>query len=391
MVFFAAVEDVNETDWFCKEAFGVVALDDVSEADWFPKAAELLENENILGWLLNDVTLHWSLFPVVFEFENNIGWFTEGVELPAGKNELGLLPGFAPVFENEKSIGWPSDNFSPLERKNWSYLLHEDAFVFGNENEFPCSFLNNVAFERENKFDWYPESDVAVEGEKQSRSLLDGIIVPAFENKLGWLSVDVVEFDNANRLWRPANDFWRPAGGNIIGWSHDTTVVLGDEDKHECMAGGLVLLNDLKSLGWSACTTGELQGERYIVWLADTVVVLGSKDNFDWLPDDMALLAGENKLPWLHDVIAAREEIKELSWVIDNVVVNLDWLSHNDVVFEDENNLGWLSGDIILSVFPEDADILENKESLDWLADDIVVLTSIPGTLAADNTVFESE
>ena len=105
----------------------------------------------------------------------------------------------------------------------------------------------------------------------------------------------------------------------------------------------------------------------------------------------MALLARENKLAWLHDVIVAREEIKELSWVIDDVVVNPDWLSDNDVVFENENNLGWLSGDIILSVFPEDADVLENKDSLDWLADDIVVLTSIPGTLAADNTVFESE
>ena len=130
------------------------------------------------------------------------------------------------------------------------------------------------------------------------------------------------------------------------------------------MAGDLVLLNDTKPLGWLACTIAELEGERNIGWLADTVVLLRKEDNFDWLPDDMALLTNENKLVWLHDDIVAREERNKLGWVTDDAAVNLDWLSRN-VVFENENNLGWFSDDIVLSVVPEDADILGNKGN--WL------------------------
>lgn len=55
---------------------GFVGVEGENETDWFPKEAAVLENENVLGWLIN-VALHWSLFPVVVEFKNNIDWFTE--------------------------------------------------------------------------------------------------------------------------------------------------------------------------------------------------------------------------------------------------------------------------------------------------------------------------
>ena len=118
------------------------------------------------------------------KFENSVGWFTEGVELQASKNQVGWLPGFSLVFENEESTGWPPDDFTPLEQEKESDLLHEDPIVFGNENEFHCSFLNNVAFEKGNKFAWYAECDVALKCETQSGSLLDGIIVPSLKTNL---------------------------------------------------------------------------------------------------------------------------------------------------------------------------------------------------------------
>ena len=379
----------NKLVWFL---VGVAALGGVNETNRFSKEAEVLENEKILGWLLNNVALHWSLFLVLVAFENNIGWFNEGAKLLEGKSKLGLLSDHVRVFENEKNTSCSSDDFGPLERGNQSHLLHEDAFVIGNVNEFSCSFLDNVVFEKENEFGRV--FDVLVKREKQSGSLLDGIVVPTCEKKFDWSFDDVIGSDNEERFWGLANDFGEIAGRNVVGWSHDITVVLEDEDKLEWMANDLVLLNDLKPLGWLACTIAELEGERNIGWLADTVVMLGNEDNFEWLPDDIPLLTDENKLVWLHNAIAAREEWNELSWVIEVAVFfenNLDWLSHNDVVLENKNNPGWLSHDIVLSLVSEDATILGNKGNLDWIADDVVVLTSTPGTVAAKVTVFENE
>ena len=182
------------------------------------------------------------------KFENSVGWFTEGVELQASKIQVGWLPDFSLVFENEESTSWPPDDFTPLEQEKESDLLHEDPIVFGNENEFHCSFLNNVAFEKGNKFAWYAESDVALKCEIQSGSLLDGIMVPTCENKFVWLFVIVAGYDNENRLWGPANEYWGSTSGNIVGRSHDNTVVLESEDNHEWMADDLVLLNDLEPL-----------------------------------------------------------------------------------------------------------------------------------------------
>ena len=113
----------------------------------------MLENENILGWLLDDAAVHWLFLPVVVEFENNIGWFIEGVELVEDKNQLDLLPELALVFENEKSTGWPPDDFAPGEQGNQLDLLHEDDFVLGNENQPCCSLLEDVTFEKESFVD----------------------------------------------------------------------------------------------------------------------------------------------------------------------------------------------------------------------------------------------
>ena len=56
--------------------------------------------------------MHWSLFPVVIHFGNNVGWFTtESAELLEGKNQTGLLSEHPPVFDNEKNTGWPPDGF----------------------------------------------------------------------------------------------------------------------------------------------------------------------------------------------------------------------------------------------------------------------------------------
>ena len=293
----AVVENIGRLVWFL---VGVVALEDVNETDWFPKEAEVLENENILGLLFDHVAVHWLLFPVVFEFVN-----IEGVELVEGKKQLGFLRDLAPMSENEKNTVWPRDDFAPLEREEQVDLLNENDFVLGNENQLSFSLFDDVSFEEENKFCWHPEFNMALEDEKQSSPILDGIVVLTCENGLVWLPDGVVRSDNETRLRWLVNDFGGLVGKSILGSSHNTTIVLENED---WLSGDLVLLNYIKPLGWQACTIVELKGEKNVGWLSNTVVVLENENNFDWLADDIVLLTGENKLSWLSNATAVREE-----------------------------------------------------------------------------------